>query len=266
MAAASSSPAPWTYPTWRAEDTARVVPYSELYSTFVACGQPVASAHRTLAAAVIVATHTRAASSRLRFRQQSGRAIEASLRDRPTSPPPSLGGSLLARAESSDSRAQQIDRAHRVILRRAALFRWRSAATQRDTVLVDAHRLHTFLPWRRLANCLERHSWPVQPTPTSAASSPTCPLSSAGSGWVSIVGPVSASGKITPSVGVATPPFLSVIMAKCWKLVLAPVHADIKIGPKPVGAECGRQVATKSQAKASLVRTTRTLRGTVTAP
>ena len=42
---------------------------------------------------------------------------------------------------------------------------------------------------------------PVQPTPSSAASSPTCPLSSASGGWVTRVAPESASGKIIPSVG-----------------------------------------------------------------
>ena len=39
----------------------RVVSHSELCSTFVARGWPVASAHRTLAAAVVVATLTRVA-------------------------------------------------------------------------------------------------------------------------------------------------------------------------------------------------------------
>ena len=81
------------------------------------------------------------------------------LRDHPTQPPPSLGGSLLARAESSNPHAQQFDRACWVSLRSPALFRWRSTATERDSVLGDAYRLHTFLLWSRLANCFEDHFW-----------------------------------------------------------------------------------------------------------
>ena len=216
-------------------------PHSELCPTFVACGWPFAFTHRTLAAPVIVATLTRRTSSRLRLRQQGGRAIQASLRDRSTWPPPSLRASLLTRAESSHPHAQYIDRTR---LRPAALFRWRSAATQRDSVHVDTHRLHTFLPWS--------HSWRRVTFPCPTDSKLGCefahlpaPLGSRRLG--PRVGPESASGKMIPSVGAAD---ASVPVGRHGQVLeagffLAPGCADIKTGPKPVGAESG-QAATKS--------------------
>ena len=68
-----------------------------------------------------------------------------------------------------------------------------------------------------------------------------------GGAGAAVGSPESASGKIIPSVGAAdasTPvgghgPVLEA------GFCLAPVCADIKIGPKPAGSECG-QVATKS--------------------
>ena len=85
---------------------------------------------------------------------------------------------------------------------------WGSTVTQRACIRGNPHGLggHTGLPS------------PVQPTPSSAARSPTCPLSSMGGASVPKVGPWSASGmSILP---------LQAGMARCWQLVSSLDHGE----------------------------------------